>query len=239
MTEMNPYAAPAAVLDQPAPSGGGLEDAIAGKYHFEMGEVMREAWQITKGFKAPVWGAMVVAWGLLIVLSLINTLVLAKILGSASQFLVSLAIGVAFYPLGVGIMMMGVRRAAGLPVSFSTAFNYFDRMGSALLAGLLATVLMYLGLLLLIIPGIYLGVAYYMTLPLLGDRNLSAWQALEASRKAVSKQWFAVAGLFFVVGLIAMVSMLPLGIGLIWTAPWAVAVMGVLYKRIYGVASTS
>ena len=139
----------------------------------------------------------------------------------------------------MGVMMMAVRRAAGLPVTFATAFNYFDRAGSALLAGLLVTLLMYVGMILLIIPGIYLAVAYYMTIPLLGDRELSAWQAMEASRKAVSKRWFRVAGLFLVTAVVVGLSALPLGIGLVWTMPWALLVMGVLYKRMFGVASAA
>lgn len=239
MTEtINPYAAPAAALDQSSPSGGGLEDAMAGRYQFEIGEVMREAWQATKRFKAPLWGALAVMWGLLILLNGVNAIVTAKVLGKGAEMLASFVLGVAFYPLGVGVVMMGVRRAAGLPVSFSTAFNYFDRAASALVAGLLATLLTYLGILLLLIPGLYLGVAYYMILPLLGDRNLRPWQAMEASRKAVTKKWFSVFGLFFVVGLIVGLSFLPLGIGAIWSVPWAVMVVGVLYKRMFGVATT-
>ena len=97
----------------------------------------------------------------------------------------------------------------------------------------------YLGLVLLILPGIYLAMAYVMTMPLIGDRNLSAWQAMETSRKAVTKRWFQFFGLFFVVGLGICVSILPLGIGLVWTVPWAVNVMGVVYRRTFGVVQTS
>ena len=74
-------------------------------------------------------------------------------------------------------------------------------------------------MLLLLIPGIYLSIAYRLAIPLVVERGLSPWQALEASRKAISQHWFKVFGLFFVLMLIMLLSMIPLGIGLIWTLP--------------------
>jgi hypothetical protein len=41
-----------------------------------------------------------------------------------------------------------------------------------------------------------------------------------------------------VVGLLVGLSALPLGIGLIWTAPWGINVIGVVYRRTFGVAQT-
>jgi len=78
-----------------------------------------------------------------------------------------------------------------------------------------------------------------MTIPLIADRRLQPWQAMETSRKAVGKRWFPVFGLLLVVGLLVGLSAIPLGIGLIWTAPWAINVIGVLYRRAFGVAQTA
>ena len=71
------------------------------------------------------------------------------------------------------------------------------------------------------------------------ERGLSPWQALEASRKAISQHWFKVFGLFFVLMLIMLLSMIPLGIGLIWTLPLLIVTMGVLYRTIFGVLPPS
>jgi uncharacterized membrane protein len=135
--------------------------------------------------------------------------------------------------------MMGVRRAAGLPISFATAFSCLDRVLTVFLASLLTTLLTYIGLFLIIIPGIYLAIAYCMTMPLIADRRLGPWQAIETSRKAVTKRWFQYFLLLLVVGLVVFVSALPLGIGLVWTAPWAINVIGVVYRRTFGVVQTS
>jgi len=95
--------------------------------------------------------------------------------------------------------------------------------------------LIYLGMILLLIPGIYLAVAYMLAIPLIVERGLSPWQAMEASRKAITQHWFKVFGLFLLLGLIVSISAIPLGIGLIWTIPLFVMVMGVLYRTIFGV----
>ena len=67
------------------------------------------------------------------------------------------------------------------------------------------------------------------------ERGLTPWQALEASRKAITQHWFKVFGLFLLLGLITLISAIPLGIGLVWTIPLFVIAMGVLYRTIFGV----
>jgi len=61
-------------------------------------------------------------------------------------------------------------------------------------------------------PAIYLTVGYAMTLPLIVDKNLSPWQAMEMSSKVVQKICWKVAGLTIVMLLIFMVSLVPMGI---------------------------
>ena len=58
-----------------------------------------------------------------------------------------------------------------------------------------------------------------MVLPLMLDRGLGPWEAMEASRRAIHKVWWKVFGIFLIMGLIYLVSAIPLGFGLIWTVP--------------------
>jgi uncharacterized membrane protein len=97
--------------------------------------------------------------------------------------------------------------------------------------------MIFLGFLLLIVPGLYLSVAYCLALPLVVDKKLSPWQALEASRKAVSRRWFSVLGLFLAIGFLCFLGAIPLFIGLIWIVPMSLIVMGILYRNIFGVSS--
>jgi hypothetical protein len=237
---VNPYDPPKAALDVAAPMGasGSLEDAVAGRYDFTIGEVMSEAWGLVKGFKAPFWGAAIIAYAVFFVLLMVWGGISAALFGrqqnAVAAGVVNGLIGALLWPLFIGLFAMGVRRAAGLPVSFSMAFAYFNKAPVVIGAGLLTTLVTYVGFALLIIPGIYLSIAYLMTMPLLAFHDLGPWKAMETSRRSITHKWFRVFGLYFVVGILTGLSALPLGIPLIWTIPWAVLVSGVLYRRIFG-----
>jgi hypothetical protein len=236
----NPFEPPRAALEGPAPVGNGsLEDAVAGRYDFTIGEVMSEAWGLVKGFKGSFWGAAFVIYGVLIAASLvwggISFAVFGKNQNPIFNAVVNGLISAFMTPLLVGIIAMAVRRAAGLPVSFSMAFAHIGKAPVMIGAGLLTTLLTYVGVALLVIPGIYLGLAYGMTLPLLAFNNIGVWKAMETSRKTITRKWFRVFGLYFVVGLLVGLSALPLGIPLIWTFPWMILVMGVLYRKMFGI----
>lgn len=232
----NPYEAPKADLNQqPIAAGdsGTLEDALAGRYKFEIGDVMREAWKMTSGMKGAFWGGAA-----LLYLAYMAFIVVGGLLFKGSQSLgmvFNIVLGAVAPVLFIGIVSMGVRRAAGMRIAFETAFGSFGRAAPAFIAGLLSSLLIYVGLILLIVPGIYLAVGYCMTMPLIVDRSLPPWKALETSRKAVTKRWFPFFGLLLAVGLVVFISALPLGIGLIWSLPWAINVVGVVYRRVFGV----
>jgi hypothetical protein len=222
---------------------GSIENATAGRYDFEIGEVMSEAWGLVKGFKGTFWAASILLYLMMMVFFFIWTRISIAIFGPPVQPPSGVPIGPLIFngligafvgPLFVGMIALVVKRAAGMPVSFSTAFSYLGKVPVLFAAGLLTTLMTYVGLALLIIPGIYLIVAYGMTVPLIAFNDLGAWQAMEISRKAITHRWFSVFLLHLIVGVLVALSSLPLGIPLIWTIPWATLVIGVLYRRIFG-----
>ncbi|WP_221896349.1 hypothetical protein [Bathymodiolus japonicus methanotrophic gill symbiont] len=78
---------------------------------------------------------------------------------------------------------------------------------------------------------------YVFTMPLIIEKNMDFWQAMEASRKAVHQHWFKIFFVYALVGIIYILSLIPLGIGLIWALPFFVVLHGVLYRRIFGIDS--
>jgi len=56
---------------------------------------------------------------------------------------------------------------------------------------------------------------------------------METSRKSVTHRWWKVLGLSLVVGILTGVSALGLLIPLIWTIPWMMMTLAVLYRRIF------
>jgi len=238
-TTPNPYQAPKADLNAQATNpgaSGSLDDALAGRYSFEIGDVMREAWGMTSGMKGSFWGGAILLYLAYLAAAVVGGLIFKNL--AVLRMVFNILLGGLAPVLFLGLVAMGVRRAAGLRIGYDTAFGSFDKAVPAFIAGLLNTLLTYLGLILLIVPGVYLATGYCMSLPLIVDRNLSPWQALETSRKAITKRWFKYFGLLVCVGLVVIASAIPLGIGLIWTAPWAVNVIGVVYRRTFGVAQS-
>ena len=222
---------------------GNMQDGIAAPYDFTIQEVFQEAWQRTSGFKSPVLTAVLaiifslaaISFSLILVMGLINEFApaLVSILTGALNFIISIAL----YPIMAGVLMMGLHRAVDAPVSFKMAFAYFNYSLPIIIATFCISMLIMLGFVLLIIPGIYLSIAYVFTLPLIIEKDMDFWQAMETSRKAVHQHWFKVFFTYLLMGVIYLISVIPMGIGLIWTIPLFVALHGVLYRRIFGIQS--
>lgn len=227
-------------MDTPESMGpsGSLEAAVAGDYYFTIGDVMSEAWGLVKGFKGSFWIALIILYVIFGVVFYLAGIISASLFGDRGAQLAPLVNGllsILVAPLYVGLIVLGIRRASGQPVSFMMIFEPFRRAPILIGAAICTTLLTYAGILLLVLPGIYLSVAYVMTLPLLALNELGVWRAMETSRKTLTHRWFGVFGLYLVVTFLTALSALPLLIPLIWTLPWAVLTIGVLYRRMFGV----
>ncbi len=225
-----------------ATSSGGLEAGIAGQYSFQIGEVLSEGWAKVNGAKGAIFGGVFAMYAISFLIMLIGGMLVGLLglnengmmLAIISQLGLQLIYTALTVVLTAGIMMMGVRQAADESINFSMLFDGIAKVKPLLIAMILQTIIVIIGFLLLIIPGIYLSIAYGLTYPLIMDKDLGPWEAMEASRKAIHHSWFQVFGLSFVMGLIFMVSAIPLGIGLIWTIPMGTIVLGVVYRIIFG-----
>lgn len=114
----------------------------------------------------------------------------AQLLPFVGGFVYLLLEGVLFG----GLYLVYLRAIRGEPAAISNIFNvYGEGMGQLVLAGLLTSVLTTLGFLFCFIPGLYLLVAWVFALPLIVDRRLEFWAAMEQSRRVVTRSWFQVA----------------------------------------------
>lgn len=247
MSSENPYQPPDSAVGDPGGErrpGNTVESGLAGDYRLPIGEILSEAWQLTRGMKASFWGAAVVVGLVATIVSVLLNFAGILIAGSMAaleanfglQYAINLVLNALLAPLGVGLFMMGVRRAAGLPISFDTAFAYLGLFGPLAALVILQTLATNLGYVLLILPGIYLAVSYTLTFPLAADRRFGPWQAMETSRRAITRRWFEVFVLLIVVWLIMVAGVITV-IGWIWTGPLLINVHGIMYREIFGVAS--
>ena len=215
------------------------EDAEEPDYDFSIREVLAESWRLTSGVKGTFVAAygmmLLISFGLSIGFTLLQVLLgLAGIPSAALGMASQLTVTVALYPVVAGIVMIGVYRASGLPVRYKMIFGFFQYAVPIIIVNVLVTIFTVVGFLLLLLPGIYLAIAYVLAVPLVADRGMQPWQAMEASRRAVGRHWFKIFGLYLVMGMIVLVSVIPLGIGMIWTVPMAIILNGVLFRTVFG-----
>jgi len=240
------FEAPEADLVQPQPATtdyGSIDKAIAGDYEFTIGGVLKEGWDKTTGAKWAIH--MAFFWYFLVAIALVILSQLAMMTfidQTTDPMMVSgLAIGqqlvlnLIMLPIVVGILILGIKRSVDAPLESTSVFDYFNKMGSLLLTMILVYIMVLIGFVLLIVPGIYLSLAYFMAMPLVVEKDLSPWQAMEISRKAITKRWFSFFFFGLLMSFILMLSIIPLGIGLIWTMPMMFVCYGVLYRNMFGV----
>jgi hypothetical protein len=226
--------------------GGSLETAVKGEYNLEIGAIRREAWKLTKGNKGIIWLALLVMGSVFFG----GNYLLAELgvpdgsmemesgeffIGYSIATLKGLLLIPITAPLMVGFWFLCIKRAANIEVWLGEIFSYFGRMPAIIIVSLLSTLLMYTGIALLVLPGIYLMVAYAFAAPLMLDKKLSPWQSMEASRKAVTHHWFKVFGVFLLLSVILVLSMFTV-IGIIWALPMSMLGYASLYITIFGIS---
>lgn len=239
------YATPQSELVSKSDNGQSLEDAINGNYDFNLSDVLSEGWEKTKGVKRYIIGA-----GILMYVAVFAAIMVMGFLMMPSststepspmlmlgQLVVQVVIMAISLPVMAGIFIICMKQLKGHPVEFGDAFSAFGKTGKLLLTSILMNIMIMIGFLLLIIPGIYLGIAYMMAIPLVVDRDMSPWDAMETSRKAVTKHWFKFFLFMLVMSLIMAISMIPLGLGLIWTVPMMAVGFAVMYRETFGIES--
>jgi uncharacterized membrane protein len=85
-----------------------------------------------------------------------------------------------------------------------------------------------------VLPSIYLSVAWTFAMPLVIDRGLGFWQAMELSRRVVTKHWFLVFAFVLVMGLVAAAGLLACCVGVFVTVPLFWVSLMYAYEDIFG-----
>lgn len=92
-----------------------------------------------------------------------------------------------------GLYFACLRRTRGEAAGIGNIFDGFKFcFVQLMLAGAITKLLSQFALLLCVLPGIYLFVAWIFALPLVADKRLEFWSAMELSRKVVTRVWFSI-----------------------------------------------
>jgi hypothetical protein len=136
----------------------------------------------------------------------------------------------------MGFMNIFDKAAHGERAVFADFFRFFSSRGFGKLIPvyLLFNLMVVIGLVLLVIPGIYLGVAMVFALPFAAFRNMSIGQAFDASRKMAACQWWNVLGVIILMQLLSFLGLFIFFIGLIIMWPYLIGVYYAMFEDMVG-----
>jgi uncharacterized membrane protein len=189
-----------------------------------LGEYLKTGWELFKRY--PGW--YVGFFLIYVVIQAVSHFI--PFIGSVASF----AVGPA---LLMGNFIVSAKLLQGHTPKFSDFFLGFRFFLPLLLTALVGGVLAGLGLLLLVIPGVYLLVGYLFASSLVVDRRLDFWAALELSRRTVQPMWFGMFAFLLLLMLINLAGALLLGLGLLVSVPLTACAITAAYADLFGLQS--
>jgi hypothetical protein len=244
--ELNPAAAPlgAATEGYQEPFN---PDAIADRdYQLDIGSCLSRGWALVKSNLGLMVGATV------LVMLISNGCSLIPILGMVLGLVIN-------GPLYGGLYWLVLRLIRGEEASIGDAFAGFSRaFGQLVLVVIVTGLLTLLSAILLIaavalgathlvplavaivlgiigiLPPIYLSICWAFTMPLVVDKQIDFWSAMQLSRQQVSRHWWAVFGLMLVGGLLAVLGLIACLVGILVTLPIFLGAIMYAYEDIFG-----
>lgn len=222
--------------DQPGQrQGGSIEATLDGRANLEVGAVLREAWQLTDGIKAPITAGLMLVNLVVLLASLALEWLFGVERSMAGDAVAQLVLMIIVYPFMAGVFMFGLKRSVGEAVEFQDQFTYYREALPIVAVGALQSLMTFAGLVLFLVPGIYLMFALSLAIPLRVERRLPIGDCLLMSLRLVNRKFFEVAVLSLAAAGLTVLGILSV-IGWIWTIPWTLMILAIIYRQLVGYA---
>jgi len=170
-------------------------EILAREPQVRVGECLSRSWQLMTQNFGLLLGACAFVWVVSVIPLVFGFFPFIGVLGSLAGLVYQVMSGVFFG----GLYLVFLKTIRGEKTNPGEAFSGFQiDFGQLLLAGFLSGLLENIGFCLCILPGIYLAVAWVFCVPLVADKRLEFWSAMELSRKVVTKVWIEVLALIVV-----------------------------------------
>ena len=212
-TDVEEIAHTTAQLMEPLIPGQPIAD---GDYTLNIGQCLRQGWALVR---SDCWSIIAI------------TLLVFLVMQAVSLT----GIGIIFAgPFMGGLWYYYLKKLRGEPAGVGTAFAGFKIAGGQLiLATLVLGILISIGFVCLVLPGIYLAVAWTFTLPLIVDQRLGFGAAMKLSRRTISRHWWKFLGFILVLSLLNLAGGLLFFIGSLVTIPITLAALATAYEAIF------
>lgn len=138
-------------------------------------------------------------------------------------------------PLLAGFYLAAHYLVNGKTIQFENMFDGFQHFLGLFLLSFMSSIIIFLGFLALILPGVYLVVGYCFAPFFIVFGKMDLWDAMEFSRKVIHKEWFSMFMFLIVLGLLNLVGLLALGIGVLFTLPVTYCALYAAFDDIVGI----
>lgn len=202
-----------------------IERKIQHGYSFELEKYFSEGWNIFRKEPGPF-----ILYGLVAFLILAAMNFLPEILGEIASYLITPA-------LTAGLLLGARKLDQTGSLEFNDFFKGFDHIIQLFLLTLISGILVTIGLVLLILPGLWLAVGISLTVPLIVFARLDFWESIKVSVKLVNKKWFHFFAVIILLVIFNVIGALFLIVGLLVTFPVSYCVLYAAYKDIVGFSS--
>jgi hypothetical protein len=202
-----------------------IEQKIQNGYSFELEKYFSEGWKLFRKEPGPF-----ILYGLVAGLILASLNFLPEYLGKIASYLLGPA-------LTAGLFIGARKLDHGGTLEFNDFFKGFDYIVQLFLVSLISGILISIGLVLLILPGIWLAVGISLAIPLIVFAGLDFWESIKVSVKLVNKKWFHFFALIILLVIFNIIGALFLVVGLLVTFPVTYCILYALYKDIVGFSS--
>jgi uncharacterized membrane protein len=239
-------AAPPPFAQPPGDHTALAPDVLERDYDLDIGNCIGRGWELVKNNFWPVVGisllVLFAAGAVNQIIGLISRPAMQAMIErrefSPSAVLLVMLTSILSMPVETlfngGLFRYYLKLIRGEQVDIGDAFSGFRlAFGPLLLLGFVKGLLTLLGILLCVVPGIYLSVAWFFALPLVIDRQMDFWPAMELSRKVVSRHWFTVFGLILLAGLVSISGIFACCVGIFVTIPIGLVSLMYAYEDIF------
>jgi uncharacterized membrane protein len=217
-------------------------------YQIDIGSCLGRGWELVKANLGISIGVVVVVYACLFVGSfipcvggIVQLVIQGPLMGGMYLFFLKLirrqeaTVGDAFAGFSIaflqlflvglvtGILIFLCMLPAGIVIGVGAILTKSDP--SPLLIGL--------AVLIAVVPVVYFSICWLYSIPLVIDKRIDFWPAMELSRKVVTMHWGSIFLLALVCGLVTVAGVLALCVGVLVAAPVVVASLMYAYEDIF------
>jgi uncharacterized membrane protein len=195
---------------------------------FSINEALSAGWAAFTG-RAGFFVGLMLLWGVMLAIPQL-------ILKAVESAPLAIALGLAFqlfqYFLSIGGFIISLKVADGQPAGIGDLFSGGPVFVPYVLGSILYSLLVAVGLVLLVVPGLMAMIAFGYYSLLIIDRGLGPVEALKASAALTQGVRWQLFGFGLVLGLANLLGALLLGLGLLVTAPVSMVAVAHVYRRL-------